>query len=131
MDSFLKTVSGIMIAVVLYQLLSKRDKDIALLLTMLVCSMVAITAVYFLEPVIDFVGQLHTIAELDNQMLEIMLKTVGIGLLAEIVGHICTDAGNNALAKVVQLLATAVILWLALPLFSGLLELLENILGEI
>lgn len=120
-----------MIAVVFYQLLSKRDKDIALLLTMLVCAMVAITAVYFLEPVIDFVEQLRTMAELDNQMLEIMLKTVGIGLLAEIVGHICTDAGNGALAKVVQLLTTAVILWLALPLFSGLLELLENILGEI
>lgn len=131
MDSFFKTVSGIMIAVVLYQLLSKRDKDIALLLTMLICAMVSITAVYFVEPVIDFVKQLHSVAELDSQMMEIMLKTVGIGILAEIVGHICTDAGNGALGKAVQLLATSVILWLALPLFTGLLELLESILGEI
>ncbi len=131
MDSFFKAVSAILIGVILFQLLSKRDKDLALLLSILICAMTAITAAFFLEPVMDFIQQLRSAAKLDNQMLEIILKAVGIGILSEIAGNVCSDAGNVTLAKMLQFLATAVILWLSLPLFTGLLELLQNILGEI
>lgn len=44
---------------------------------------------------------------------------------------VCTDAGNASLGKAVQLLGTAVILWLSLPLFKALVELLQSILGEV
>jgi hypothetical protein len=59
------------------------------------------------------------------------MKYVGIVLLAEIIGHICTDAGNAALGKTVQLLATTAVLWLSLPLFSKLMELIEQALVNI
>lgn len=120
-----------MIAVILFQILSKRDKDIALVLSLAVCTMAAMAALAVLEPVIDFILHLQSIADLNNGMLRIVLKAVGIGILADIAGHICSDAGNKALSKVLQLVATAVILWLSLPLFTELLELLEGILGEL
>jgi hypothetical protein len=44
---------------------------------------------------------------------------------------ICTDAGNTALAKTVQILTTAMILWLSIPLFESLLDLVQAILGEL
>ncbi len=131
MDSFLKAVSAILIGVILYQVLSQRDKSMALMICILVCAMVFITAGYFLEPVLDFIHQIGAVAELDAALLLIILKTVGIGILSEIVGNICNDAGNGTLAKILQFLASVVILWLSLPLFTALLELLQNILGEI
>jgi hypothetical protein len=48
--------------------------------------------------------------------------------VAEIAGLICTDAGNAALAKTIQILATAVILWLTLPLMQALLDLVRKIM---
>ena len=59
-----------------------------------------------------------------------MLKAVGIGVISEIAVLICQDSGNAALGKGLQLLATIVVLWLALPLMQGLLELVQKILGD-
>ena len=49
----------------------------------------------------------------------------------EITSLICTDAGNAALGKSVQILATCGILWLSIPLFTSLIDLLNKILGEV
>lgn len=131
MDIFLKASAGILIAVVLCLVLSKQGKDIAILLTIAVCCMVVTAAATYLQPLIDFFRQLRTIGQLDPNMLNILLKVVGIGLLAEITGLICCDAGSSALGKTLQILTTAVILWLSLPLFSELIELIDTILGAI
>jgi stage III sporulation protein AD len=66
---------------------------------------------------------------LNPQWLGIMLKAVGIGLVVEMGALICTDAGNAALGKTLQLLGAAAVLWLSIPLADSLMELLEQILG--
>lgn len=93
--------------------------------------MVGVLALSYLQPVVDFIRQLQTTAQLDDGMLEILLKTMGIGLIGEIAGLICADTGNSALGKSLQMLSAAVILWLSLPLLTQLLELLQQILGEV
>jgi stage III sporulation protein AD len=69
--------------------------------------------------------------QLNTDLLAVILKTVGIGLIGELAGLICSDAGNAALAKSIQILTTAVILWLSIPLFESLLDLVQAILGEL
>ena len=56
---------------------------------------------------------------------------VGVGLISELVAGLCQDAGNGSLGKQVQLLGTAVILRLSLPLLETLLDLMERLLGEL
>lgn len=131
MDIFVKCAAGILIAVVLVITLSKQDKNISLLLIIAVCCMVFGAAVTFLQPVLDFIKHLQSIGQLNSEMITILLKAVGIGLLAEITCLICTDSGNTSLGKALQLLATATILWLSLPLLNELIELIDNILGAI
>jgi hypothetical protein len=41
---------------------------------------------------------------------------------------ICSDAGNASLGKSVQLLGSSVVLYLALPVFRALIELVQGIL---
>ena len=131
MDIFLKSVAGVLIAVVLCLVLAKQGKDMSLLLTIAVCCMVVSAAVSYLQPVVDFLQRLETLGQLNSQMLSILLKAVGIGLLAEITGLVCADAGNASLGKVLQLLASAAILWIAIPLLNELMELIETILGAV
>ncbi len=102
-----------------------------MLLTTAACCMILISAAVYLEPVISFFGQLRHFADLNGEMVSILLKSVGIGLITEIAALICADVGNAALGKSLQIMATAVILWISLPLLSGLLELVGEILGEI
>ena len=131
MDIFLKATAIALITVVLYQVLTNQDKNIALLLSLTACCMIFISAVTYLEPVVTFIRQLQTIANIDSDVLGILLKSTGIALVAEIAALICFDMGNNALGKSLQIMATAVILWLSLPLFTHLIELLAEILGDV
>lgn len=130
MNLFLKVIAGVLIALILCIVLDKQGKDISFLLTIAVCSMVMVAAVNYLQPILDFISRLQSIGQLDSNLVQILMKAVGIGLIAEIAGLICTDAGNAALGKTLQVLAAAVIIWLSIPLLNQLLEIIEQILGE-
>lgn len=131
MDAVLKVVGGALIAVILGLTLRQQGKDIALLLSAAVCCMVVAVGVAYLTPVVDFVRQLQENTGTDPEFLRILLKSVGIGLLGEIAGLICADAGNAALGKTVQILTASVILWLSLPLMSTLLELVRKMMEDV
>lgn len=131
MNVFLKVIAGVLIALVLSLVLDKQGKDISLLLILTVCTMVMLVIVNYLQPVLDFIKRLQIMGQLDPEILEILMKAVGIGLIAEITGLICVDAGNGALGKTLQMLAGAVIIWMSIPLLNQLLTLIEKILGEV
>ena len=131
MEVFLKSVIGVLIAVILYQTLSKQDKTVAILLIIAVCAMIFAVISGFWREIISFISHLEMLGDLNHEYVKIMLKAVGIGLLSDISSSVCTDAGNASLGKVLQMLSSAVILWLSLPLFTELISLAEKILGVV
>ena len=131
MSIFVKASALALIVSVLYQMVSGRNKEIGTLLLVLGSSVILITAVSYIEPIFAFIRKLQTLGKLNNEMLEILLKSVGIGLLAEISVLVCNDMGNTSMGKTLQILATAAILWLSLPMLNSLLDLIGNLLGEV
>ncbi len=131
MDIFLKASGLVLIVSVLYQMVTGRNKEIGTLLLVLGCCVVLITAVSFIEPVFAFISKLQALGNLNMEMLEILLKCAGIGLVAEIAVLVCNDMGNASMGKTLQILASAVILWLSLPMLNSLLDLIGKILGEV
>jgi stage III sporulation protein AD len=131
MEGFLQAIAAVLLAVILGLVLAKQSKDWAVLLTTGVSCMVLAVGAVYLQPVLDFVRELQTLSGLDPQMLTVVLKAVGIGLISEIAALICLDAGNAALGKGIQILASLTVLWLSLPLMRALLELVQKILGEL
>lgn len=131
MDVFLQATAAVLLAVVLCLVLNRQDKELSVLLTIGVCCMVLLLALRYVQPVVDFFHQLKDMGQLNSDFLEILMKVVGIGFLSEIACLVCTDAGNASLGKTLQMMATFVILWLSIPLLGGLMDLIQNILGEI
>ena len=131
MERFVQASAGVLLAVILTVMLNKQGKDMALILTMAVCCMAITVAIGYLEPVIDFVEQLRFIGNLDSEMVRILLKSVGISIIAEMAALICADCGNSALGKTLQILATAAVLWISLPLLRGLLDMVQKMLGDV
>ena len=128
MDLFIKTVAGVFFALVLIVTLTKQAKDMATILSIGVCCMIGAIAFTYLRPVVSFLHTLQEKTGVDSACFEILLKTVGIALLGETASLICTDAGNSSLSKVLQMLSSAVILWLSLPLLEKLLDLVDGVL---
>lgn len=129
MELYWKAAALVLVTVLLTLWLGK--KDIGLLLAMAACVMVAAAAVSYLEPVLTFLRRLEELGDLQGDMMGILLKAVGIGIVAEIAGLISADSGNASLGKTLQLLSSGVILWLSLPIFTSLLDLIQKILGEV
>lgn len=128
MELFIKTVAGAFFALVLIVMLSKQAKDMATILSVGVCCMVGIVAFGYLQPVVSFLQTLQQRTGVDSAFFQILLKAVGIALLGETASMICTDAGNSSLGKIIQVLSSAVILWLSLPLLEKLLDLVDGVL---
>lgn len=128
MDGFLQAAGAVLVTVVLCLTVSAHSKSFSALLSMGVCAMVLLLGLRYLEPVADFLSELESLGSLNGEMVKILLKTTLIGILTEITALLCTDSGNGSLAQSLRIAGAAVILWLSLPVFRGLLELVQQIL---
>ena len=131
MDVFIKTCGGVLLSVILILSLGNRSKDLSMVLAIAVCIMVSLAALEYLQPVIDFIKQLESVGGLDGTLIRILLKVTGIGIICEIGSLVCGDSGCSSIGKAIKIMGTSVILWLSLPLYGMLVELLESILGGI
>ncbi len=131
MDQFFKICAGVLIVCVISLVIDKKEKDLSLVLTICTCCCVCLFIASFLDPVMEFIHALQDIALVDTQSMGVVMKVVGVGIVAEVSSLICQDAGRSALGKVVQIGATVLILWVSLPLFSNLIELVSKMIGGI
>ena len=131
MTPFLQISGAVLLAVILVLALKSYCKEISTILAITVCCLTGLTALRYLQPVLEFLKKLEDLGGLDEVMIEILLKATGIGILSEIANLVCKDAGNESMGKALQLLGSAVILYLSLPVFNALIGLLQRILGEL
>lgn len=129
METFWKITASVLISVILGLFIGKSEKDFAVLLSLTVCCIAAAGITAFLSPVFELLHQLELAGNLQNDMISILLKAVGISIVTDLSGMICQDAGNTALAKTLKILGTSAILYLSIPVFSAFLSLLETLLN--
>ena len=131
MEQFLRVTAIVLMSIIVVLMLKGRDQVFAQLLSILVCTIVCVFAVQGIHPVFEFVHNLRGIIDFDSNLMNILLKSVGISVTAEIAELICQDSGNSAMGKAIQLLATAIISCLCIPMLSELLELIQEVLSRI
>ena len=59
----------------------------------------------------------------------VILKSLGIGILAQTTADICRDSGEGAIASKVEFAAKIMILILCIPILKTLLDLIADFLG--
>ena len=131
MEHYLKAIAVAMVSVILILSLNRTGSVFAALLSMTVCVILSILAIGYLSPIVAFCRKLNDLGGLRSDMLQILLKVIGIATTSEIAVTICDDAGNKSLGKTLQILTSAIIVYLSLPLLTILLEIIEEILSNI
>lgn len=129
MDTFLRALGLVLLGVILSLVIGRQSRDISLLLSLGVCVGICAAAAGYLEPLMDFLGEIQSQAGLSREFLSVLLKCAGIGFLSELAGLICQDAGENAMGKAIQILSNAVVIFLSLPLLRQLLNLIGEVMG--
>ena len=127
----MKAAGAVLITSLAGLALGKDASQFKSLLALGCCALVLLLGTSFLQPVMDFLRELEDLGGMNPELVRILMKVTGICITAQFAGMVCTEAGNGSLAKALEILAAIVILWLSIPVFRGLLSLIQGILGGI
>lgn len=129
MEYFIQALIVAVIGIVLGAVIKKSHKELAILLSIACCVMIGIFMIRLFEPILSFLTRLRTMANLEKGLLAPVMKAVGIGILTQITSRICADAGESAVATLVELCGSILALYVALPLLEAVLEMVESMSG--
>ena len=81
-----------------------------------------------LKTVFDYFLTIFNKTNLNYELWSNMLKIVGVGFLTEFASGICVDTGNASIGEKIVIAGKILILCLALPIISNLLNVIIEIL---
>lgn len=129
MDTFWRIIGLCMTGSMTALLLRREKAELSAVVSVLCCIGAIWTAAELIRPVTAFAHELQTATGLEPAILSPVLKAVGIGLLTELAGAFCADAGENALCKTVELCGGFLAAYTALPLARSVLLTVRQLMG--
>lgn len=117
-------LTGALLAVLLH----RSGGELALLLSLAVCGVAAMVLMEPLEELRDFWEDAAAWGELPVELFTPLIKTVGIALLSRTGSDLCRDAGEGAIASVLETAGAVAAIAVSLPLFRAAWELLRSLL---
>ena len=127
----LKLFGGALIAVMLILILRRESPDMALGAKMCAGVIFAVTCIAAMSPIIEYVREVSGSLGADDTLggaIEVLLKALGVSILAHVTATVCRDAGEGSMAYYVELGAKIEILILSLPLLGEMLSLAMELL---
>ena len=120
---------GISICVLFCSLLLKeRNREIAVILSIVGAAMLFLTAAGELTRVINSVMGLSSVSSSAMKYSKLMIKVLGITLITQIVCDICRDNGENAIASMTAAVSKIIVVSLIVPLFETVIEIVGGLI---
>ena len=129
METAIQAAGVCVIGAVLALLVRRGSPETALLLALAAAAAVIALVVPVVGELWDFLRQLETYAGVPTELFAPLYKTAAIALVVRAGGGLCRDAGESALAAVLETAGTVCALLAALPLMKAVLELLVELMG--
>ena len=124
----MKVTALCLVGAVLAALLKKSSPELALLLALAACAAVLLALVRGVESVTAFVREVMQWGGVESALFEPLFKTVAIALVSRTGADLCRDAGEGAMASLVETAGAFGAVLVSLPLFSAVWELLSGMI---
>jgi len=128
METVLRVTALCLTGALLAVLLHRSGGEMALLLSLAVCGVAAMVLMEPLEELRNFWEDAAAWGELPVELFTPLIKTVGIALLSRTGSDLCRDAGEGAIASVLETAGAVAAIAVSLPLFRAAWELLRSLL---
>ena len=129
MEQSIQIAAACIIAAVLALVLRKGSPELAMLVTLAAVVAAFLGLSGLLTDLIKFLQELSEKTGVSQRLFVPLYKTVGIALIVRIGGSLCRDAGETALAAVVETAGTVCALLVAIPLLQEVLSLLMELMN--
>ena len=116
------------VTLVLLVVLRQERPEMALLVSLAAGTIMLIAVLIALAPALTVLSDLAARARVERYYLDTVLRVVGIAYLADFGAQVCTDAGESALARKVELAGKVIIMVMAIPVITAVLEAILGLL---
>ena len=124
-------VAGICVVGALLAVLLKRaNPELALLLTVGAAAVIFLSLAGTAKELLKFLQTLSRQSGVSDRLLTPLYKTLGIALVVKTGGDLCRDAGENAMASVLETAGTLSALLVSLPLLQTVLSMLMELMRK-
>lgn len=124
----IKVVGIVLTALIINIVLKNYSKEFTFLIN-IVCTIIIFTLISK-----DLKGIVDRLTSISNEIsvllpyIKIMLKILGISMIAQLLSDLCRDNGENTLANQTELSAKIIILVTALPLSTTIMDIMIGML---
>ncbi len=128
MSDVMKVAAAAIVAAVCAVVVRRQAPEIGLVLAVCAGALIMLYCSGALTAVTVLMDKLAETGGLSGQVVEPVLKTVGIAIVTRLSADFCRDAKEGGLASAVELAGTVLALLAVLPLMTAVLELLTQLL---
>ena len=116
-------ITGVaLIGAFLAMIIKEQKPNLAFLLVVFVGSVIFLFLIDKIYEMVQMIQQLAVNANVNMVYLSTVLKIIGIAYIAEFTSQITKDAGQGALASKIELAGKIIILTMAIPILSVIIE---------
>ncbi|MCE4047089.1 MULTISPECIES: stage III sporulation protein AD [Bacillaceae] len=128
MIEILQIVGVALISTFLALIIKEQKPNIAFLLVVFVGCVIFLFLVDQIASIIEMVERIALNAKVNTVYVETILKIIGIAYIAEFAVQITKDAGQGAIASKIELAGKILILAMAVPILTVLVETIINMI---
>ncbi|MCI5734889.1 MAG: stage III sporulation AC/AD family protein [Eubacterium sp.] len=124
----IKVVGIILTALIINIVLKNYSREFTLFVN-IVCAVIIFTLISNdLKGIVDKLTSISSKVSILSPYIKIMLKILGISMIAQLLSDLCRDNGENTLANQTELSAKIIILVTSLPLFTTIMDIMLGML---
>lgn len=128
MELLLKVSAGAIMAVLCAAMLRRNAGEFVPLVMLAAGAWVLSITAQALGEVVESLARLSRVAQLDTDLIEPVVKVVGLSIITRVSVEVCRTAGEGGIAVFVELAGTILALAAALPLVSAVVEMIAGLL---
>jgi stage III sporulation protein AD len=116
------------VATILIIVLKAQKPELAVQISIVTGIIVFFLVAGKISTVIELLDSYTRKANIDMDYLTTLLKIIGIAYIAEFGAEVCKDAGEGAIASKIELAGKVIIIVIAVPIITSLLDLITRIM---
>jgi len=123
-------ITGIgLIATILIIVIKNQKPEMAIQLSIITGIVIFMMVIGKFTAIINLLSDLSKKTNIDTIYMTTLLKIVGIAYIAEFGAEICKDAGEGSIASKIELAGKVMIMFLAVPIITSLLNLIVKLVN--
>ncbi|NLP14784.1 MAG: stage III sporulation protein AD [Clostridium sp.] len=116
------------VATIIAIVLKTHRPEIAIQISLLTGIIILTVILGKIAAVVDLLNSYAQKVNIDLVYFSTLLKIIGIAYIAEFGAEVCRDAGEGAIASKVELAGKVIIIILAVPIITSLLDLIISVM---